>query len=100
MNIKINNKKNIFPIGIYTIWICFVLYFLFFRINLFSEKTPCGAGTAIVGLALFTIIFSLLALLVIAIINLFSKQKYYTDYEYISIPFIILVLIFFIINIF
>jgi hypothetical protein len=46
-----------------------------------------------IGLPIFTFVFSLIALLLIAIINLFSKKKYYTDYEFISIPFVALIAI-------
>jgi hypothetical protein len=43
-----------------------------------------------IGLPLLTPIVALIALLVIALINLFSKKKYYTDFEYITIPLFIL----------
>ncbi len=94
MEIKISNKFNIIPITSYLIWIGFVLYFFFFRISSFSKETPCGAGYMMIGLPIFTFVFSLFTLLLIAIINFFSKKKYYTDYEFISIPFLILTGIF------
>ncbi|MCF6139691.1 hypothetical protein L1S34_00170 [Flavobacterium sp. K77] len=93
MKIKINNKKNIIPIGLYLLWIVFVLYFFFFKINSFSNETPCGAGYMMIGLPIFTILFSLFGLLILTAINLFSKKKYYTDFEFISIPFIVLIVI-------
>jgi hypothetical protein len=91
MKIKISNKINIIPIILYLLWIGFVLYFFFFQIISFSKETPCGAGYMMIGLPIFTFVFSLFTLLVIAIINLFSKKKYYTDYEFISIPFFVLI---------
>ena len=93
MGIKINNKLNIIPISIYLLWLGFVLFFFFFRITSFSKETPCGAGYMMIGLPIFTFVFSLLALLLIAIVNLFSKKKYYTDFEFISIPFVFLIAI-------
>jgi hypothetical protein len=94
MGIKISNKFNIIPIFLYLLWIGFVLYFFFFRILSFSKETPCGAGYMMIGLPIFTFVFTLISLLLIAIINLFSKKKYYTDYEFISIPFFVLTGIF------
>jgi hypothetical protein len=90
MGIKISNKFNIIPISLYLIWIGFVLYFFFFKIISFSKETPCGAGYMMIGLPIFTFVFALFSLLLIAIINLLSKKKYYTDYEFISIPFFII----------
>jgi ABC-type Fe3+-siderophore transport system permease subunit len=91
MKIKISNKLNIIPISLYLMWIVFVLYFFFFQIISFSKEAPCGAGYMMIGLPIFTIVFSLFSLLLIAIINLFSKKKYYTDFEFISIPFFVLI---------
>ncbi len=91
MKIKISNKLNIIPISLYILWIGFVLYFFFFQIISFSKETPCGAGYMMIGLPIFTFVFSFFSLLLIGIINLFSKKKYYTDYEFISIPFFALI---------
>ena len=91
MKIKISNKLNSIPIALYLLWVGFLLYFFFFQIISFSKETPCGAGYMMIGLPIFTFVFSLVALLLIAIINLFSKKKYYTDYEFISIPFFVLI---------
>ena len=93
MGLKISNKLNIIPISLYLLWIGFVLFFFFFRITSFVNETPCGAGYMMIGLPIFTFAFSLLSLLLLAIINLFSKKKYYTDYEFISVPFFIVILI-------
>ena len=93
MRIKINNKINIIPIGLYLLWIVFVLYFFFFEIISFSKETPCGAGYMMIGLPIFTILFSFFAFLIMTAINLFSKKKYYTDFEFISIPFIVIIAI-------
>ncbi|MGM8360880.1 hypothetical protein ACSV4D_03085 [Flavobacterium sp. ARAG 55.4] len=57
----------------------------------FKNHNPCGAGNMMVGLMFLTPILSLLFLLVLAIINLISKKKYYTDYEFISLPFLFLI---------
>ena len=86
----IKNKINTIPIGLYLIWIVFVLYYFFFKVDSFSGETACGAGYLMLGLPLLTPIVALIALLVIALINLFSKKKYYTDFEYITIPLFIL----------
>lgn len=91
MGIKISNKFNIIPISLYLLWIGFVLYFFFFKIISFSKETPCGARYLMVGLPFFTFVFTLFSFLLIAIINLFSKKKYYVDYEFISIPFFVLI---------
>ena len=93
MKIKISNKLNSIPIALYLLWVGFILYFFFFQIFSFSKETPCGAGYMMIGLPILTFVFSLVALLLIAIINLFSKKKYYTDYEFISIPFFVLIAI-------
>jgi hypothetical protein len=93
MKIKISNKLNIIPISLYVLWIGFLLYFFFFQIIYFSKETTCGEGYMMIGLPIFTFVFSLFSLSLIAIINLFSKKKYYTDYEFISIPFFVLIVI-------
>lgn len=87
----IKNKINTIPIVLYLVWIVFVLNYFFFKIDSFSEETPCGAGYMMIGLPILTLIVALIALFVIALINLFTKKKYYTDFEYISIPLLILV---------
>jgi hypothetical protein len=69
MKIKISNKLNSIPIALYLLWVGFVLYFFFFQIFSFSKETPCGAGYMMIGLPIFTFVFSLVALLLIAIIN-------------------------------
>ncbi len=97
--LKINNKNNILPIGLHSLWVLFVLYFYFFKTVSFKNHHPCGAGYMITALMLLTPILSLLFLLIIAIINLISKKKYYTDYEYISLPFLFLIGIVFLIMI-
>lgn len=84
------NKINLIPIFPYFLWIAFVLYYLFFKIEDFSKETPCGAGYMMIALPILTSIVALIALLVIAIINLISKKKYYSDFEYISVPLLIL----------
>lgn len=66
------------------------MYYFFFKVDSFSVETPCGAGYLMIGLPLLTPILALIALLVIALLNLFSKKKYYTDFEYISIPLLLL----------
>jgi hypothetical protein len=89
--LKINNKNNILPIVLYNLWVLYVLYFYFFKQEIFNSHAPCGAGYMMVGLMFFTPILSLLFLLILAIINLISKKKYFTDYEYISLPFLLLI---------
>jgi len=57
----------------------------------YNDHAPCGAGNMMVGLMFLTPILSLLFLLILAIINLISKKKYYNDYEFISLPFLFLI---------
>lgn len=90
MNIKVENKINLIPITLYFIWCLYLLYFYLFRIKSFSNETPCGAGYLMIGLPIFTIIFTLFALIIILILNKMHKKKYYVDYEYITMPFLIL----------
>lgn len=94
MKIKINNKINIIPIVLYLLWVIYVEYFFFFKIDGFAKQSPCGAGYMMIGLPIFTIIFFFLALLLMAIVNFISKQKYSTDYDFIVIPFLILIMTF------
>lgn len=89
---KIQNKINIIPITLYFIWSLYVLYFYLFRINSFANQTPCGAGYLMIGLPVFTIIFTLFTLVIILILNKMHKKKYYVDFEYILVPFLLLTL--------
>lgn len=91
MKIKISNKLNTIPIALYVLWVLFVLCFFFFQLYSFSIENNHGEGYVMIGLQILTIVFSFFSLLLIAIINLFSKKKYYTDYEFISIPFFVLI---------
>jgi hypothetical protein len=91
MKIKISNKLNTIPIALYLLWVIFVLCFFLFLFYSFSKESNRGEGYVMLGLQIFTIVFSLFSLLLIAIINLFSKKKYYTDFEFISIPFFVLI---------
>jgi hypothetical protein len=90
MKIKFENKINIIPITLYFIWCLYVLYFFLFRIKSFSNETACGTGYLMVGIPIFTIIFTFFTLIILLILNKMFKKKYYTDYEYITIPFLIL----------
>ena len=63
----IKNKINTIPIVLYLVWIVFVLNYFFFKIDSFSEKTPCGAGYMMIGLPILTLIVALIALFVIAL---------------------------------
>lgn len=85
MNIKIENKLNILPIGIFLIWVLYVLYFFFFEMNSFASDSACGAGTLMIGFPIITILLIILILLLIAIINLFSKKSFYSDYSVIAL---------------
>lgn len=89
--LKVNNKNNILPIGLHCLWVLFVLYFHLFKMESFKNHAPCGAGYMMLGLMFLTPVLSLLFLLVLSIINVISKKKYYTDYEFISLPFLLLV---------
>ena len=80
---KIQNKINIIPITLYFIWSLYVLYFYLFRIYSFANETPCGAGYLMIGLPVFTIIFTLFSLVIILILNKMHKKKYHVDFEYI-----------------
>ncbi len=74
---------------LYFIWCLYVIYFCLFRMDYFANKTPCGTGYLMIGLPVFTIIFTLFTLIIILILNKMQKKKYYFDYEYIIIPFLL-----------
>ncbi|MFT5753307.1 MAG: hypothetical protein ACI924_000521 [Flavobacterium sp.] len=95
---KIRNKINIIPITLYFIWCLYVVFFYLFRMNSFANESPCGAGYLMIGLPFFTIIFTLFTLLIISILNKIHKKKYFFDYEYIVVLFL-LMLFFGVINI-
>lgn len=80
---KIKNKINIFPIALYLIWAGIVLNYYFFKSQSFQSETPCGAGYMMIGLPIMSVVFALFFLIVIAIINLFSKEEFYTDFKFI-----------------
>jgi hypothetical protein len=90
MKVKFENKINIIPITLYFIWCLYVLYFFLFRIKSFASETPCGAGYLMIGLPVFTIIFTFFTLIIILILNKMHKKKYHLDYEYVIIPFLVL----------
>ena len=85
MIIKIQNKYNIIPITLFWLWLIFSV-FLIFKVALDEQK--CGTMIVLLGAPTITILFALCFLLIISVTNLFSKEKYYTDHEFISIPFL------------
>lgn len=85
MRLKIENKLNILPIGVFLIWVIYILYFFFFKINSFANETSCGAGILMFGFPIITIALVILILLLIAIINLSSKKRFYADYSLIAL---------------
>ena len=91
--LKVKNKINIFPIALYLIWSGIVLNYFFFKSQSFESETPCGAGYMMIGLPIMSVVFALFFLIVIAIINLFSKKEFYTDFKFIVGLFIMLSLI-------
>ena len=91
MKLKIQNRINIIPITLYIIWCLYVVYFYLFRMGSFANKAPCGAGYLMIGLPIFTIIFTILTLLIITILNKIYKKKYYNHFGYIIIPCLILI---------
>lgn len=94
MRINIQNNWNIVPIVLHLFWISYVFYFFVFRIKSFSNETPCGAGTLMVGLPIVTVVFTIVSLLLVSILNVFKRKKIYTDHEFISIPFFLLITFF------
>jgi hypothetical protein len=90
MRIKIENRINLIPITLYLIWCLYVLYFFLFKMKSFANESPCGAGYLMIGLPIFTILFSIITLIILLILNKIHKNKYYTDFEYITIPFLVL----------
>ncbi len=91
MKLKIQNRINIIPITLYFIWCLYVLCFYLFRMDSFVNKAPCGAGYLMIGLPIFTIIFTLFAFIILLLLNKMTKKKYYVDYEFIIVIFLILI---------
>ena len=91
MKIRINNKFNIIPIVVFWLWLIFSGFLIF---TAFLDKPRCGTMMVLLGVPVITLLIALFTLLILSIINLFFKKKYYTDYEFISIPFLIMILIY------
>ena len=91
MKIRINNKFNIIPIVVFWLWLIFSGFLIF---TAFLDKPRCGTMMVLLGVPIINILIALIMVLIISIINLFSKKKYYTDHEFISIPFFVMIFIY------
>jgi len=83
------SKINTIPIGLYLLWFFFCIYYLFLKIR-FNEL---ASEYVISILPVLTIFFTILTLVIISLLNKGKKIKFYSDFLFVVIPFIILMII-------
>ena len=85
----IKNKINTIPIGLYLVWFFFCIYYLFLKI----PSNELASEYVISILPFLTIFFTILTLVIISLLNKGKKIKFYSDFLFVVIPFIILMII-------
>ena len=84
--IKAQNKYNYPILLINLVWLIFAIAFVIFR----KPENLCGEAYVDIALIISVILLAPLCLIIIAITNKITKNKYNTDFEFIAIPYIIL----------
>ena len=83
------NKINAIPVGLYLVWHCYCIYYLFFKTN----SNELAFEYVISILPILTIFLTILTLVVISFLNRGKKFKFYSDFLFILFQFIILMTI-------
>jgi hypothetical protein len=83
------NKINTIPIGLYLVWFCYCIYYLFLKIH----SNELASEYVISILPILTIFFTILTLIIISFLNKGKKIKFYFDFLFIIIQFIPLMII-------
>lgn len=83
------NKINTIPIGLYLVWFCYCIYSLFLKIH----SNELASEYVISILPILTIFFTILTLIIISFLNKGKKIKFYSDFLFVLIQFIILMII-------
>ena len=83
------NKINTIPIGLYLVWFCYCIYYIFLEIH----SNELASEYVISILPILTIFFTILTLIIISFLNKGKKIKFYFDFLFIIIQFIPLMII-------
>ena len=85
----IKNKINTIPIGLYLIWTCYCIYYLFLK----NHPNELAYEYVISILPILTIFLTILTLVIISFLNKGKKFRYYSDFLFVLVQFIILMII-------
>ena len=83
--IKVQNKYNYPVLLINLTWLIFTIVFVIFK----KPNNLCGEAYVDIALIISALLLAPLCLIIIAITNKITKNKYNTDFEFIAIPYII-----------
>lgn len=83
------NKINTIPIGLYLVWFCYCVYYLFLKIH----SNELSSEYVISILPILTMFFTILTLVIISFLNKGKKIKFYSDFLFVLIQFIFLMII-------
>jgi len=83
------NKINRIPIGLYLVWFCYCIYYLFLKIH----SNELTSEYVISILPILTIFFTILTLVIISFLNKGKKYRFFSDFLYVLVQFIILMII-------
>ena len=89
--------KQIIHFSLYYIWLIILTYNYLVRVPEFDKIPPCGASYLRAGLFFWTIVITIIYLIVIMGMNFYFNRKMLNNFQYIFIP---LAIVFIIINVF
>jgi hypothetical protein len=94
MNITKNIKSNLIIYnGLYYIWLIILLYNCLVRVPEFDKYPPSGASYLRAGLLFWTVVFTLIHLIVMMGFNFYHQRKITNNFQYILIPMIAVIII-------
>ena len=85
----VKNKINSIPLFLYLVWVLYLCYYFYFKLANFEKETPCGAGYLMIAIPIFSIMFSLLTIIIMSILNKIKKLPISTDFQILGILFLI-----------
>lgn len=85
----VKNKINSIPLFLYLVWVLYLCFYFYFRLDNFEKETPCGAGYLMLAIPIFSIMFSFLTIIIMSILNKIKKLPFYTDFKVLGILFLI-----------
>ena len=89
--IKVKNKYNYPVLIIHFLWLVFVLGFTFFKASIQDNS---GATYVSLILLISALLFAPLCLIILSMINKVYKIKYNTDFEFVTVPYVLFGIVF------